>query len=58
MTLREIIDRIKSPPTYNVSAEMRALESYCLGRRYADIREAAVREGVDLDELEELLARL
>ena len=36
--------------------DTRALESFCLGRTYQQVRDYAIRVGVDLDELEELLA--
>ena len=35
-----------------------ALEHFCLGRTYQQVRQRAIDEGVDLDALEELLARI
>ena len=35
-----------------------ALEHFCLGRTYQQVRQRAIDEGADLDALEELLARI
>lgn len=35
-----------------------ALEAFCLGRTYQQVRDYARDVGVDLDELEDLLARI
>lgn len=35
-----------------------ALEQFCLSRTYQQVRQRAIEEGVDLDELEELLAAI
>lgn len=38
--------------------DLRALEAFCLQRTHQQVREQAIEEGVDLDELEELLGRI
>jgi len=37
---------------------LKALEHYCLDRTYAQVRQDAIDQDVDLDELEELLASI
>lgn len=48
MTLKQIV----------VDENLRALEQFCLRRTYQQVRQAAIDEGIDLDELEDLLARI
>ena len=48
MTLRLIVE------TENI----KALEAFCQRRTYQEVRKCAMDEGVDLDMLEELLARI
>jgi hypothetical protein len=48
MTLKQIV----------AEENLTALEQFFLSRTYAQVRQRAIEEGVDLDELEELLARI
>ena len=48
MTLRQIVE----------DKNLRALEFFCQSRTYQQVRQRAIVEGVDLDELEELLGAI
>ena len=48
MSLRKIVE----------TENLKALEAFCKGRTYQQVRDYARDVGVDLDELEELLARI
>ena len=37
---------------------LKALEHFCQGRTYQQVRQRAIDEGVDLDSLEELLGQI
>ena len=38
--------------------DLAKLETFCLSRNYRQVRQAAINEGIELDELEEMLWRL
>ena len=48
MSLRKIVE----------TENLKALEAFCLGRTYQQVRDYARDVGVDLDALEELLGRI
>lgn len=48
MTLSQIV----------LDKNLKALEHFCQGRTYQQVRQRAIEEGVDLGELEDLLAAI